>query len=77
MRVKLFEAVVSISARSDGGNFKGLESQINFFLEQNPSITVVDIKLAGSAAPVGDIVTNYGVTALLMYEGVVEDPVVG
>jgi hypothetical protein len=67
MRVKLFETIVSVSVRGDGGNFKDLENQINSFLDQNPDITVVDIKLTGSAAPVGDVVTNYGISALLLY----------
>ena len=68
MRVKVFQDVVSVSSVSGGGGFEHLEADINRFLEERQDIRLVDLKLASHAAPVGDIITNYGVVAALVYE---------
>ncbi|HKU61047.1 MAG TPA: hypothetical protein VJQ44_07525 [Gemmatimonadales bacterium] len=70
MRVKLFQNVVSVSAGSSPGrgNFGLLESDINKFLDEHPSLRVIDLKITSNAAPVGNIVTNYGAIAILLYE---------
>ena len=75
MKVKFFEHVVSISPGGGGeGNFAEVEVRINEFLAENPGIRVLDVKLAALAAPIGDLVTNYGVVAVLMYDDLSQDP---
>ncbi len=69
MKVKLFQCVVNVSAGGfPGGDFDKLETDINNFLASHNKIRVVDIKLSAHAAPVADMVTNYGIQALLLYE---------
>jgi hypothetical protein len=69
MKVKLFQSVVHVSGgNSSGGSFDALEREVNNFLGANPQIRIVDIKLTSNAAPVGNVVTNYGIIALMIYE---------
>ena len=69
MKVKLFQTVVSVSPGGSGSNdFNILESEINNFFEIHPEIRVIDLKITSNAAPVGDILTNYGLIAMLMYD---------
>ena len=68
MKVKLFQAVVAVSANvTNNRDFSPLEKQINGFLEANPSIEFIDIKFAANAAAVENGPTNYGLCALVMY----------
>jgi hypothetical protein len=68
MKVKLFQEVIGLSrGQGDGKEFGGIEKQINEFLASNPKIHVIDVKLTSHAAPVSDIVTNYALMALLLY----------
>jgi hypothetical protein len=68
MKVKLFQAVVNVSFGGTDGDHAVIESKINAFLEENPEIDVIDIKLAANAGRVEHGPTNYGLVALLMYE---------
>ena len=69
MKVKLFQYVVGVSAgNTKSGDFGKLEEQINAFLDENPEIQPIDLKLTSHAAAVGNLVTNYSVVAVLMYE---------
>jgi hypothetical protein len=69
MRIRMFQHVVSAAPCGDpAGNFLPLEKKINAYLEQNPGVRVVDVKLTSHAAPVGDRVTNYGLVAVVIYE---------
>ena len=65
--VKLFQQVASVTPGIDLQREFGIEKQINDFLADK-NIKLIDIKLASNAAPVGDRVAHYGVTALLIYE---------
>jgi hypothetical protein len=66
-KVKLFQSVVSVSGGSSGGNFSDIEQQINDFFSSNSQIELIDVRLASNGAPVGNIVTNYGLIALVIY----------
>ena len=48
MRVKLF--MKNDPRRGKGRNLQALENEINFWLDQNPTIKVVDHKVSPSAA---------------------------
>jgi len=65
--VKLFSRVSSVSPGIDLQRDFEIEKEINDFLADG-NITLVDIKLSSNAAPVGDRVAHYGVTALVIYE---------
>jgi Sporulation protein Cse60 len=67
-KVKLFQNILSVSPGVDLKAEFTLEKEINAFLSENPGIKLVDIKLSGSAAPVGERSSNYGLYALVIYE---------
>jgi hypothetical protein len=67
-KVKLFQNVVSIIPGAGAGGTFTLEKEINEFLDGNPAIRLIDIKLSSNAAAVGERVTNYGLCALVIYE---------
>lgn len=66
-KVKLFQQVASVSPGVDLQREFAIEKEMNDFLA-DPGITVIDIKLASNAAPVGDRIAHYGLTALLIYQ---------
>jgi len=69
MKVKFFEKVLHLSAGGDpDGRFSDLEDDINNFLAKHPHIQIRHLKLTSLAAPVGDMVTNYGIVAVLVYD---------
>ena len=69
MKVKLFQYALGVSYGVETkSNFSPIEKGINEFLRDNPKIRVIDIKISSNAAPVGDLLTNYGMQALLLYE---------
>jgi len=66
-KVKLFLAIASVSPGIDLQPDFGIEKQINDFLADG-NITLIDVKLSSNAAPVGERVAHYSVTALVIYE---------
>ena len=66
-KVKLFQQVASVSPGIDLQRGFTIEKEINDFLA-DAKITLIDIKLSSSAAPVGDRIAHYGLTALILYE---------
>jgi hypothetical protein len=66
-KVKLFQQVASVSPGIDLQREFSIEKEINDFLADT-SIKLLDVKLSSSAAPVGDRVAHYGLTALVIYE---------
>lgn len=69
MKVKVFEACLSVSMGDrGGGTLTGIETDINAWLAKNPGIEVVDIRFSYGGAPVQDGPTNYGVMCLILYK---------
>jgi hypothetical protein len=66
-KVKLFQNIVSVSPGLNLQREFTIEGEINEFLA-NPAIKLIDVKLSSNAAPVGDRVAHYGLSALLIYE---------
>ena len=66
-KVKLFLKIASVSPGIDLQPDLAIEKEINDFLADS-SVTLIDIKLSSNAAPVGDRVAHYSVTALVIYE---------
>lgn len=66
-KVKLFLKIASVSPGIDLQPDLSVEKEINDFLADE-NIALVDIKLSSSAAPVGDRVAHYAVSALVVYE---------
>jgi hypothetical protein len=67
-KVKLFQNVLTVTPGISLGIDFPLEKEINTFLGANANIKLIDVKLACSAAPVGDRVAHYGLCALVIYE---------
>lgn len=67
-KVKLFQNIVSVSPGVDLKRELTLEKEINEFLASDGAIRLIDIKLSSSAAPVGERVAHFGLSALLIYE---------
>ena len=67
-KVKLFQSIVGASPGLDLKREVTLEKEINEFLASDAKIRFIDVKLSSNAAPVGDRVAYYGVSALLIYE---------
>lgn len=67
-RVKLFQNIVSVNPGLDLAREFTLETEINTFLASDASIKLIDVRLSSNAAPVGDRVAHYGLSALLIYE---------
>jgi len=66
-KVKLFQNVASVTPGIDLKREFTIEQEINDFLA-DPRITLIDVKLSSNAAPVGDRIAHYGLTALVIYE---------
>jgi hypothetical protein len=66
-KVKLFLNIASVSPGIDLQRDFSIEKEINDFLADS-NITLIDIKLSSHAAPVGDRVAHYAVSALVVYE---------
>ena len=66
-KVKLFFTVASVSPGINLQPDLSIEKEINDFLSDG-NTTLIDIKLSSNAAPVGDRVAHYSVTALVLYE---------
>lgn len=65
-KVKLFLKIASVTPGVDLRPDLSIEKEINDFLADE-NIALVDIKLSSSAAPVGDRVAHYVVSALVVY----------
>ena len=68
-KVKLFQNVISVTPGIDLASESTLDNDINAFLAAHDTkIRLIDIKLSSNAAPVGDRITYYSFSALLIYE---------
>lgn len=67
-KVKLFQNIVSVTPGVDLKREFTLEKEINEFLASDASFKFIDVKLSSNAAPVGERVAHYGLSALLIYE---------
>jgi hypothetical protein len=64
----LFQNIVSVTPGVDLKREFTLEKEINEFLASDPRFRLIDVKLSSNAAPVGERVAHYGLSALLIYE---------
>jgi hypothetical protein len=65
MKVKIFEEI------TQPGRNRGLdemEHKINGWLEENPGIGIIDIRLAMGAAPTHQGPTNFSALCLMLYK---------
>lgn len=68
-RVKLLQNVVSVSPGLDLANSLTVEKDINAFLASNDGkIRLIDVKLSSNAASVGERISYFALSALLIYE---------
>lgn len=68
-KVKLLQNVVGVSPGLDLQSSLTVEKDINTFLASNDGkIKLIDIKLASNAASVGERISYFALSALLIYE---------
>jgi len=69
MKVKIFEKCLSVSRGNYGGRgLRGIETEINAWLAENPGIEVADIRFSFAGAPVEGGPTNYAALCLVLYK---------
>jgi len=66
-KVKVFLKIASVAPGINLQPDLAIEKDINDFLA-NENVTLIDIKLSSNAAPVGDRIAHYCLTALVLYE---------
>ena len=68
-RVKLLQNVVGVSPGLELASSLTVEKDINAFLASNEGkIKLIDVKLSSNAASVGERVSYFALSALLIYE---------